>query len=104
MHRSGGASLIELNAEPAHDLTPGRSDRIAEGGRRQGELWFIRNRLADASGRRAVQDRDRRGHRSRALPWTRTPAANDLLAGQLQVMFPSVPDMLTFIAAGKACE
>ena len=29
------------------------------------------------------------------------PAANDLLAGQLQVMFPSVPDVLTLIAAGK---
>src|SRR5262245_29190649 len=29
------------------------------------------------------------------------PAANDLLAGQLQVMFPSVPDTLTFIVSGK---
>ena len=29
------------------------------------------------------------------------PAANDLLGGQLQVMFPSVPDTLTFILAGK---
>jgi len=29
------------------------------------------------------------------------PAANDLLAGHLQVMFPSVPDTLTFIVAGK---
>src|SRR2546423_2431457 len=29
------------------------------------------------------------------------PAANDLLGGQLQVMFPSVPDTLTFIVAGK---
>jgi tripartite-type tricarboxylate transporter receptor subunit TctC len=29
------------------------------------------------------------------------PAANDLLGGQLQVMFPSVPDTLAFIVAGK---
>ena len=29
------------------------------------------------------------------------PAANDLLAGQLQVMFPSVPDTLAFIVSGK---
>jgi tripartite-type tricarboxylate transporter receptor subunit TctC len=29
------------------------------------------------------------------------PAANDLLGGQLQVMFPSVPDTLAFIEAGK---
>jgi tripartite-type tricarboxylate transporter receptor subunit TctC len=29
------------------------------------------------------------------------PAANDLLGGQLQLMFPSVPDTLTFITAGK---
>ena len=29
------------------------------------------------------------------------PAANDLLGGQLQVMFPSVPDTLAFILAGK---
>ena len=29
------------------------------------------------------------------------PAANDLLAGELQVMFPSVPDTLAFIVSGK---
>ncbi|HEY4857594.1 MAG TPA: tripartite tricarboxylate transporter substrate binding protein [Xanthobacteraceae bacterium] len=29
------------------------------------------------------------------------PAANDLLGGQLQVMFPSVPDTLAFIVSGK---
>jgi tripartite-type tricarboxylate transporter receptor subunit TctC len=29
------------------------------------------------------------------------PAANDLLGGQLQVMFPSLPDVLTFVMAGK---
>jgi tripartite-type tricarboxylate transporter receptor subunit TctC len=29
------------------------------------------------------------------------PAAADLLAGELQVMFPSVPDSLAFIASGK---
>jgi tripartite-type tricarboxylate transporter receptor subunit TctC len=29
------------------------------------------------------------------------PAANDLLGGQLQLMFPSVPDTLAFIVAGK---
>ncbi|HEY1361451.1 MAG TPA: tripartite tricarboxylate transporter substrate binding protein [Xanthobacteraceae bacterium] len=29
------------------------------------------------------------------------PAANDLLGGRLQVMFPSVPDTLSFITAGK---
>ena len=29
------------------------------------------------------------------------PAANDLLGGRLQVMFPSVPDTLSFIVAGK---
>lgn len=29
------------------------------------------------------------------------PAANDLLAGQLQVMFPSVPDVLPLVSAGK---
>jgi tripartite-type tricarboxylate transporter receptor subunit TctC len=29
------------------------------------------------------------------------PAASDLLGGQLQVMFPSVPDTLAFIQAGK---
>ncbi len=29
------------------------------------------------------------------------PAANDMLGGQLQVMFPSVPDTLAFIVAGK---
>ena len=29
------------------------------------------------------------------------PAANDLLGGQLQLMFPSVPDTLAFISAGK---
>ena len=36
---------------------------------RQGELRFVRNWLADASCRRAVQDRNWRGHRSRAIPW-----------------------------------
>jgi tripartite-type tricarboxylate transporter receptor subunit TctC len=29
------------------------------------------------------------------------PAANDLLGGQLQLMFPSVPDTLAFLVSGK---
>ncbi len=50
--------------------------------------------------RRAVQDDDRRQHGSRALS-RHGPALTDLLGGQVQVMFATMPATIEYIRAGK---
>ncbi len=74
--------------------------RAIEGLRRQGQFRIVRHRLADASRRRIVQARHR--HEDAAHPYRgQAPALNDMLGGQLDIMFPSISDVLSFLQAGK---
>ena len=77
-----------------------RVHRLRQGQSGQDQHGVGRHRHRAPCGRRAVQDDDRRRPDPRALS-RRAPALTDLLGGQVQVTFATLPASIEYIRAGK---
>ena len=93
------ANVLVVNPVSARDQCSA-IDRSGACQARPAQLRVARRRIERPCHRRTVQATRRRRYPARALQGS-TPAVQDLLGGQVQLMFDNMPTVLPMIRAGK---